>query len=94
MRTVLSGVLLGLAVLAAWLGVAGFARLALPLDRLHCVPFVSLTCGALILVAAAVGGGAPDDVIKVALLLGGLLIGGAATAHSSARAIVRRRPRR
>jgi hypothetical protein len=90
---VLTEVLLGLAVLAAWLGAAGFARLALPLDRLHCVSFVSITCGALILAAAALGGVAPEVIIKVALLLGGLLLGGAATAHSSARAIVRRRAR-
>lgn len=94
MRTALTDVLLGLAVLAAWLGAAGFARLTLPLDRLHCVPFVSIACGVLILAAAVAWGGAPDVIVKVALLLGGLLVGGAATAHSSARAIVRRRPHR
>jgi multisubunit Na+/H+ antiporter MnhG subunit len=83
--------LLTLTVLTFWLGAAGFARLAWPLDRLHCVTFVNITCGALILVAAGLWGGSPDDVIKVALLLGILVIGGAAVAHATARAIVQRR---
>lgn len=83
--------LLALAVLTAWLGAAGFARLAWPLDRLHCVTFVYVTCGGLILAAAALRGGSADDVIKVAVLLAALLVGGAAVAHATGRAIVRRR---
>lgn len=83
--------LLALVVLAAWLGAAGFARLAWPLDRLHCVTFVYVTCGALTLTAAALWGGSADDVIKVAVLLAALFVGGAAVAHATARAIVRRR---
>lgn len=91
MRTLAAEVLLAAAVAAAWLGAAGLFRLAGPLERLHCVPFVNITCGALILIAAAAGGGAPDPIIKTALLLAGLLVGGAATAHATARAIVQRR---
>lgn len=86
--------LLAAAVLAAWLGAVGFARLAWPLDRLHCVTFVNITCGALILAAAALWGGSPDDVIKVAILLGALLVGGAAIAHATGRAILERRSSR
>ncbi|MFI4886024.1 MAG: cation:proton antiporter [Steroidobacterales bacterium] len=83
--------LLALAVLAAGRGVAGLRRHDRPLDRLHCVSFVNVSCGASILIAAALQGGAPDDVIKLAMLTGALLLGGAAIAHSTARAIVRRR---
>jgi multicomponent Na+:H+ antiporter subunit G len=90
-RTDVVEALLALAVLSAWLGVAGFARLAWPLDRLHCVTFINVSCGALILIAAALWGGSADDVIKVAVLLGALLVGGAAIAHATGRAILRRR---
>jgi len=83
--------LLAVVVLTAWLGAAGFARLAWPLDRLHCVTFVYVTCGALTLTAAALWGGSADDIIKVAVLLAALLVGGAAVAHATGRAIVRRR---
>lgn len=91
MRVQLAQALLALAVLAAWLGAAGFLRLAWPLDRLHCVTFANVTCGVSILIAAALWGGSPEDVIKLTLLLGALLLGGAAIAHATARAIVRRR---
>lgn len=91
MRTQVVAALLVLLVAAVWLGAVGFARLAWPLDRLHCVTFVNITCGALILAAAGLWGGAADDVIKVALLLGALLVGGAAIAHATARMIVQRR---
>lgn len=93
-RTILTEVLLAIAVLTAWLGAAGFARLSLPLDRLHCVTFVNVGCGALILPAAALWGGSADDLIKLALLLAASVIGGAAFAHATGRAILeRRRPR-
>ncbi len=91
MRVQLVEALLALVVLTAWLGVAGFLRLAWPLDRLHCVTFVNITCGGLILIGAGLWGGSPDDVLKVAILLCTLLSGGAAIAHATARAIVRRR---
>lgn len=91
MRTHVVEALLALLVLMAWLGAAGFARLAWPLDRLHCVTFVNVACGTLTLIAAGVWGGSADDVIKVAFLLVVLLVGGAAIGHATARAIVRRR---
>lgn len=91
LRTEAVEALLALLVAAAWLGAAGFARLARPLDRLHCVTFVNVTCGSLLLVAVGLWGGSADDVVKVALLLGALLVGGAAIAHATARAIVQRR---
>lgn len=91
MRVQAVEVLLALCVLTAWLGAAGFARLAWPLDRLHCVTFVNVACGAFALLAAALWGGSADDVVKVAFLLGALLVGGAIIGHATARAIVRRR---
>jgi multisubunit Na+/H+ antiporter MnhG subunit len=93
-RAHLAEALLALAVITAWLGAAGFARLAWPLERLHCVTFLNITSGALILAAAGVRGGAADDVIKVAMLIGVLLVGGAAIAHATARAILQRRASR
>jgi multisubunit Na+/H+ antiporter MnhG subunit len=91
LRTQAVEALLAILVLTAWVGAAGFARLALPLDRLHCVTFVNITCGALSLAAAGLWGGSADDVIKLAFLVVVLLAGGAAIGHSTARAIVRRR---
>ena len=83
--------LLAMFIVTTWIAAGGFARLAWPLDRLHCVTFMNVTCGALILAAAGLWGGSAADVIKVALLLGALLVGGAAVAHATARAITRRR---
>lgn len=91
MRAHLAEALLAAAVLTAWIGTAGFARLAWPLDRLHCVSFVNITCGALILTAAGLWGGSADVLIKVAMALAALLVGGAALAHATARAILQRR---
>jgi multicomponent Na+:H+ antiporter subunit G len=90
-RALTAEALLALIVLTVWLGVAGFARLAWPLDRLHCVTFVNICGGVLLLLAAGLWGGSADDVMKVALLAATLLMGGAAIAHATARAIVRRR---
>jgi multicomponent Na+:H+ antiporter subunit G len=90
-RTTLIQALLAAAVLAIWLGSAGWARLNGPLERLHCVAFINIAAGAFVLAAAGLSGGPADDVIKVALLFGALLTGGAAVAHASARAILRRR---
>jgi len=91
MRVRVVETLLALAVAATWLGAVALTRLAWPLDRLHCVTFVNIASGALILLAAALWGGSADEVIKAAILLGTLLVGGAAIGHSTARAIVRRR---
>ena len=91
MRVQVVEALLAGAVLTTWLGAIGFARLAWPLDRLHCVTFVNVTAGALILAAAAVWGGSVEDVIKFALLLGAVLVGGAAITHATGRAILQRR---
>lgn len=84
--------LLTIAVLCAWLGCLGFARLASPYDRLHCVTFVSVTAGAAVTVAAFWADGASDRTLKVLLFLLLTLANGAAVAHASSRAIMRRRP--
>jgi multicomponent Na+:H+ antiporter subunit G len=93
-RLHLGEALLALAVLMAWLATVGFARLTWPLERLHCVSFANVTCGALILASAVLWGGPADDLVKLAMLLAVLLVGGAAIAHATARAIVRRRTKR
>lgn len=82
--------LLAMAVLACWLGAAGFARLTTPLDRLHCVTFVNASSGILVLIAAFVADGASDRVAKILMLDAALLFTGAALAHATGRAFLLR----
>ncbi len=90
MRTAAVNVLLGVLVLSAWLGCAGFARLRSPLDRLHCVTFVNAACGAALAVVAFVADGASDRAFKILLLVAAALLSGAALAHATGRALVLR----
>ncbi|MBP0492706.1 cation:proton antiporter [Roseomonas indoligenes] len=82
--------LLAVMALAAWLGVAGAARLRGPLARLHAVAFVNIACGAPLAAAALVTDGISGRSVKVvsAVLLSWLV--GAATAHATGRALVKR----
>lgn len=84
------GALLAVAVLAAWLGAAGAARLREPLVRLHAVAFVNIACGVPLAAAALVTDGISPRSLKVvaAVLLSWLV--GAATAHATGRALVKR----
>jgi multicomponent Na+:H+ antiporter subunit G len=86
-RIVLFG-LLGLAVLCAWLGAAGYLRLRNVLDRLHCVAFVNATVGLLLTIAAFVSDGASDRALKIALLTGIALVNGAVLSHATGRALL------
>lgn len=79
--------LLGIAVLLAWLGAAGFARLRAPLDRMHAVTFVAAGSGAALALAALVSDGFSSRFIKAVLLVGFSLVSGAATAHAIGRAL-------
>ncbi len=83
-------VLLGLGVLAAWLGCAGFARMRAPLDRMHCVAFVNATSGVCVLLAALITEGLTTRVLKILLILGISLLGGAAMSHATGRALLLR----
>jgi multicomponent Na+:H+ antiporter subunit G len=82
--------LLALAVLACWLGAAGFLRLRSAYDRLHCVTFVNAAAGAAILGAALAADGLSARVGKIAVLVALSLGVGAALAHASGRALRRR----
>ena len=83
-------ILLGLGVLAAWLGCAGFARMRSPLDRMHCVAFVNAASGACVLLAAALTEGPTTRVFKILLIVGIGLLAGAAMSHATGRALLLR----
>ncbi len=83
-------VLLAVAVLAAWLGAAGFIRLRTPLDRLHCAGFIGVACGLPIVLAAFVGDGLSIRACKTALAVAALLLSGAAGAPAIGRALLLR----
>ncbi len=82
--------LLVLAVLAVWLGAAGFARLRDPLDRMHCIAFVNATAGSALLVAGFLSDGATLRAFKIAFLVGVSLLAGAASSHAVGRALRQR----
>jgi multicomponent Na+:H+ antiporter subunit G len=86
--------LLALAVLACWLGAAGFARLRSPLDRLHCVTFVNVAAGLAVFLAAFVADGPSHRVLKIGMLIAAVLFVGAALAHASGRALLLRTTQR
>lgn len=79
--------LLVIAVLGAWLGCAGFARLRDPFDRLHCVAFVNVVSGGAITLAAFASDGVSVRVGKLLLAVGVSLLAGAATSHAIGRAL-------
>ena len=83
-------ILLGLGVLAAWLGCAGFARMRSPLDRMHCVAFVNAISGVCVLLAAALTEGPTTRVFKILLIVGIGLLAGAAMSHATGRALLLR----
>jgi multisubunit Na+/H+ antiporter MnhG subunit len=83
---------LGLAVLSAWIGVIGFARLRKTLDRVHCVTFVNTAAGAAMLIAALLNDGPSDRVFKISLIFVVNLLSGAAVSHMTGRAITQRDP--
>lgn len=87
MTAAIVAALLGLAVLVAWLGAAGFARLRSPLDRLHAITFVAVGSGAALALAALVSDGLSTRFIKIVLLDCVCLISGAVSAHAVGRAL-------
>jgi multisubunit Na+/H+ antiporter MnhG subunit len=79
--------LLTVAVLAAWLGGVGFLRLRVPADRVHCVTFVNVVCGAVILLASLLQDGVTDRTGKILLIWLLNLINGAVVSHATLRAM-------
>ncbi len=81
---------LGVAVLAAWIGAAGFLRLRTAYDRLHCATYVSVGAGLPVLVAACTADGLSDRALKLLFLVACMLLSGAALAHAIGRALLLR----
>jgi len=79
--------LLALAVLGAWLGCAGFARLRTPLDRMHCAGFVNWTTLVGIAAAAFVADGASNRAFKLLLVAIVSILAGAVLSHATGRAL-------
>jgi len=79
--------LLAMAVLGAWLGCAGFARLRDPLDRLHCVAFVNVVSGGALTMAAFASDGVSVRAGKLLLVVGVSLLASAGTSHAIGRAL-------
>ena len=88
MTNVVIDIALAIMVLSAWLAAAGFARLRVPLDRLHCVTFANVTAGGALVVAAFVTDGGSIRAYKILLMATISLLAGAATSHAVGRAIV------
>ena len=88
--SVLVDILLGLAVLCAWIGAAGFARLTSALDRLHCATFTTMGCGLPIVLAAFVADGPSTRAFKLLLLFVVALVAGAAMNQATGRALFTR----
>ncbi len=87
MTNIALSALLAVMAACAWLGCLGFARLRAPLDRLHCVAFVTATSGTALAAAAFVADGVSPRALKMVVILLALLIGGAVQSHAVARAI-------
>jgi multicomponent Na+:H+ antiporter subunit G len=87
---IIIAILLGLAVLSAWIGCWGFVRMSTALDRLHCAAFVNAAAGLSLTAAVVVQDGARDRTLKMCFVLVILLLGGAALSHAAGRALVLR----
>jgi len=86
MSDLLIALLLGAAVLAAWLGTAALVLLRDTFDRLHAIGFVTVVPGLLVTLAVLVHEPLSALALKQVLLyLAALVVGGVLT-HSLARA--------
>ncbi len=80
-------IVLGLGVLAAWLGALAFVRLATPFERLHAIPFINIVAGGAIVLASFLTDGISSRSLKCLLLLLVMLPVGAVLAHITGRAL-------
>ena len=88
MKPVLVDMLLGVAVLSAWLASLAFLRLRTALDRLHCASFVNIATGIAVTLAVFVEDGLSSRASKTLALLAILIISGAATIHAAGRTLL------
>jgi multicomponent Na+:H+ antiporter subunit G len=88
--TIALGILLALALAAAWLGAIGLLRLRTALARLHCATFVTVAGGVATTAAVFIADGSSSRAWKALGLLFMLLVIGAATSHALGRALVTR----
>lgn len=86
----LPAALLAALVATVWLGCLGFARLASPLDRLHCAAFVNAAGGALLIAVALAADGLSIRTLKTVLAVAAGLAAGAACSHGLGRALMLR----
>ena len=84
------GILLALAVAAAWLGTIGLLRLRTALARLHCASFVTVAGGLSTTAAVFVADGPSSRAWKSLGLMFVLLVVGSAASHALGRALVTR----
>ena len=90
MSAIVVDILLAIAIISAWIAAAGFARLTVALDRLHCVAFVTIGSGLPIVLAAFVADGFSTRALKLLLLFVVALVAGAAVNQAVGRAIFTR----
>jgi multicomponent Na+:H+ antiporter subunit G len=79
--------LLGLAVLAVWLGCLAVLRLPSALDRVHAAGFVNIAMAVLVTVAGFVADGISGRSLKILLAMLILVGGGAVLSHATGRAL-------
>ena len=84
--TVLLTVLVGV----TWLGCLGFARLRTPLDRLHCVAFVNVAGGTVLVALVFLADGSSIRAWKVLATVLASVLGGAALSHAAGRTLLYR----
>jgi len=85
--TIVTDILLAIAVLASWLAMAAFTRLGTPFERLHAVAFVNVVAGGAIAFAAAATDGASSRTFKCFVIWFAMVLFGALLTHVSARAL-------
>lgn len=90
MKAAMIDAALGISVAAVWLGVAAFARLRAPLDRLHCITFVNVVAGLFLSAGAFIADGASNRALKVLLIVVLNCVSGAAMSHATGRALLQR----
>lgn len=79
--------LLVLLVAGSWLAAVGFVRLRGPLDRLHCVSFVSAGAAPLLTILGFAADGIDGRSLKILVIAVATLANGTALAHATGRAL-------
>ena len=85
--TVAMAVMLGIALVSAWLAAAAFVRLRTPLERVHVVTFVNVVTIGAITIAAFLADGVTAQTLKILFIWIINLGAGAVLTHATARAL-------